>query len=499
MTDGVMGIHVLTRSLYVCKIFIKQKNELNFKSNEEFLLFLLGNTRKLALIVSQVGPLLDKLLDCTVSDVNMELEHNVDNNEPMDYTSQLSPQNDQIEHKLSQLQSSTDVQDILNNSAEENETDATSTHNESREKFPENQTSVEEALFNKELQEDHLHAGKKQKQKGYQCESSGNDDQSDTSYDSDDLQGTTELTFHRKSPNQCTESSKETHRSPVPLQRKSPRTECIDKSPPQSKSSRSPISRGESAEEGAMLFDPAGLLQKSNAALQEAEEVMNINKPQTSMTIPPLKLNNALIPEPSDSADEPPKSTPQRLVLPRQTSPFKSGHLIAFPLKIANENMKCTSLPSLHSNVHSSYTEISEHGRSTAPPDPPSKHNLEQNRENLNDNNDMESDVNHDKLYICPMCNKEFKGSGRVRNCKIHINTVHLKHKPYKCNFCNVRFGYKDYMKRHLIRHHKSLFYSYDTESVLEKYTTYDTSDDTSQEQQQQHHDIHDIPSETSQ
>lgn len=52
----------------------------------------------------------------------MELEHNVDNNEPMDYTSQLSPQNDQIEHKLSQLQSSTDVQDILNNSAEENET-----------------------------------------------------------------------------------------------------------------------------------------------------------------------------------------------------------------------------------------------------------------------------------------------------------------------------------------------------------------------------------------
>ena len=29
-------------------------------------------------------------------------------------------------------------------------------------------------------------------------------------------------------------------------------------------------------------------------------------------------------------------------------------------------------------------------------------------------------------------------------------------------------------MKRHLIRHHKSLFYSYGTESVLEKYTTYE-------------------------
>ena len=87
-----------------------------------------------------------------------------------------------------------------------------------------------------------------------------------------------------------------------------------------------------------------------------------------------------------------------------------------------------------------------------------------------------------DKMYICPICNKEFKGSGRVRNCKIHINTVHLKHKPYKCNFCNVRFGYKDYMKRHLIRHHKSLFYSYGTESVLEKYTTYDLEDPSQQE-----------------
>ena len=92
-----------------------------------------------------------------------------------------------------------------------------------------------------------------------------------------------------------------------------------------------------------------------------------------------------------------------------------------------------------------------------------------------------------DKLYICPICNKEFKGSGRVRNCKIHINTVHLKHKPYKCNFCNVRFGYKDYMKRHLIRHHKSLFYSYGTESVLEKYTTYDLEDPAQGEHDERH------------
>ena len=92
-----------------------------------------------------------------------------------------------------------------------------------------------------------------------------------------------------------------------------------------------------------------------------------------------------------------------------------------------------------------------------------------------------------DKLYICPICNKEFKGSGRVRNCKIHINTVHLKHKPYKCNFCNVRFGYKDYMKRHLIRHHKSLFYSYGTESVLEKYTTYDLEEPSQQDHDNRH------------
>ena len=45
-----MGVNVLTRSPLISKIFIKQKKELNFDSNEEFLLFLLGNSKKLALI-----------------------------------------------------------------------------------------------------------------------------------------------------------------------------------------------------------------------------------------------------------------------------------------------------------------------------------------------------------------------------------------------------------------------------------------------------------------
>ena len=58
------------------------------------------------------------------------------------------------------------------------------------------------------------------------------------------------------------------------------------------------------------------------------------------------------------------------------------------------------------------------------------------------------------------------------------------------CNFC--RFGYKDYMKRHLIRHHKSLFYSYDTDSVLEKYTTYDLEDPGEEEHDPRSHS--DIP-----
>ena len=41
-------MYVLTSSPYVCNLFTKQKSELNFDSNEDFILFLLTNTCKLA-------------------------------------------------------------------------------------------------------------------------------------------------------------------------------------------------------------------------------------------------------------------------------------------------------------------------------------------------------------------------------------------------------------------------------------------------------------------
>ena len=41
-------MYVLTSSPYVSNLFAKQKSELNFDSNEDFILFLLRNTCKLA-------------------------------------------------------------------------------------------------------------------------------------------------------------------------------------------------------------------------------------------------------------------------------------------------------------------------------------------------------------------------------------------------------------------------------------------------------------------
>ena len=42
--------YVLTESTYVSNVFEQQKTDLQFDSNEEFLLFLLSNTTKLATI-----------------------------------------------------------------------------------------------------------------------------------------------------------------------------------------------------------------------------------------------------------------------------------------------------------------------------------------------------------------------------------------------------------------------------------------------------------------
>ncbi|KAL5270821.1 hypothetical protein ACHWQZ_G001481 [Mnemiopsis leidyi] len=47
----------------------------------------------------------------------------------------------------------------------------------------------------------------------------------------------------------------------------------------------------------------------------------------------------------------------------------------------------------------------------------------------------VEGEGSNTQHGVCPYCNRYFK------QIKIHIQTVHFKLKPYKCQFCSQTFG----------------------------------------------------------
>ena len=54
----------------------------------------------------------------------------------------------------------------------------------------------------------------------------------------------------------------------------------------------------------------------------------------------------------------------------------------------------------------------------------------------------------------CKECGKYFKDNNKLKR---HVETVHLKLKPYKCETCNKSFGEKSHMKRHVKNTHEML------------------------------------------
>ena len=198
----------------------------------------------------------------------------------------------------------------------------------------------------------------------------------DSSSDSDDLAEPQVVPFQSSSDNNGT-SKEEPARSSHHHQDSPPRRSSDEISPPTSyQTPRSPDSKEQ--EEERMLFDPADLMQKSTAALQVSDEVM---KPHSSLKPQPPPSTHTADPP----ADIRTSTQTQRLVLPRQSSPFKSGHLIAVPLAIGND-MKGIPLPPIHPTSHAGpgySTSISQSSRpppvSSSAPKPPLK-DTEQNR-----------------------------------------------------------------------------------------------------------------------
>lgn len=56
----------------------------------------------------------------------------------------------------------------------------------------------------------------------------------------------------------------------------------------------------------------------------------------------------------------------------------------------------------------------------------------------------------HKNQKICKHCKKSFNGN---YNLKVHIQTIHLKSKPYKCEYCDYATGVKSTLKSHLRQH----------------------------------------------
>ena len=55
----------------------------------------------------------------------------------------------------------------------------------------------------------------------------------------------------------------------------------------------------------------------------------------------------------------------------------------------------------------------------------------------------------------CRVCGKIFSNQG---NCNRHVETVHLKIKPFECPFCKNRFGQKIQLKGHVKVNHPNIY-----------------------------------------
>ena len=73
------------------------------------------NCIKCFVSVTQLSPLLNKLLDCAITELDVELSlDDVDAPLPMEYPSNLTPESSEVVHDVSDtIPSSTDLQNIL--------------------------------------------------------------------------------------------------------------------------------------------------------------------------------------------------------------------------------------------------------------------------------------------------------------------------------------------------------------------------------------------------
>ena len=59
------------------------------------------------------------------------------------------------------------------------------------------------------------------------------------------------------------------------------------------------------------------------------------------------------------------------------------------------------------------------------------------------------------RVTKCPYCFKNVKGaSSKMRQ---HINMVHLKLRPYQCDYCDFKFGSACNKKDHMRRKHGAI------------------------------------------
>ncbi|KAH9490086.1 hypothetical protein Btru_035179 [Bulinus truncatus] len=128
-----------------------------------------------------------------------------------------------------------------------------------------------------------------------------------------------------------------------------------------------------------------------------------------------------------------------------QTASLSSGNSMASPDYRSSSHLPLSSSP-----MYSRHSSSSNHGSSHSAPGPSHSTHSHQNSSDPHDRGEPSiSSIAYTRQgdsFVCSLCGKVVVSKAAITR---HIQLTHEKKKPFECNICHRRFGYKNILMEH--------------------------------------------------